>query len=88
MAADKVPTATCAETTVPWQRFVVVVFACINVASLGVFFAVFVGVVLVPPNPRNLVFLLAVGSFALAVLVMGQFVSWSRVALRAYRGRR
>ena len=71
-----------------WRRLAVVLFACVNAASVGVFFVVFVGVVLSPPAPRNAQFLLIVGSFAFAVLVMGQFVHWSQAALRVVmRGR-
>ena len=87
IAADTRPSASSASATTRWQRFAVVLFACINVASLGVFFAVFVGIVMSPPNPRTTVFALVVGGFAFAVLVMGQFVYWSRLALRALRAR-
>ncbi|MFM2099267.1 MAG: hypothetical protein RLZZ366_806 [Pseudomonadota bacterium] len=71
-----------------WHNMALVVFACINVASIGIFFAVFVGVVMSPPNPRNLLFLLVTGGFAFAVLVMGQFFYWSRLALRKIKERR
>lgn len=87
MAADTVPAATGADAKTAYQRLAVVVFACINFASLGVFFAIFVGIVMSPPNPRTTVFMLVVGGFAFAVLVMGQFVYWSRLALRALRAR-
>ena len=71
-----------------WRRWGLIVFACVNAASVGIFFVVFIGLVAFPPEPRNALFLLAVGSFALAVLVMGQFVYWSRLALRSFRERR
>lgn len=71
-----------------WRRFAVVAFACFNAASLGIFFVVFVGVVVSPPAPRDAAFLLVAGSFAFAVLVMGQFVHWSRLALRAFKDAR
>jgi nucleoside recognition membrane protein YjiH len=71
-----------------WQRAFLVVFACINLAAIGTFFAVFVGVVMAPPNPRSGIFLLVVGGFAFAVLVMGQFVYWSWLALRRFKERR
>ncbi len=63
-------------------------FACVNAASVGTFFVVFVGLIAFPPEPRSALFLLAVGSFALAVLIMGQFIYWSRLALRSFRERR
>lgn len=71
-----------------WRRVAVLVFACVNVASVGVFFVVFIGVVVSPPSPRNLTYLLVAGSLAFAVLVMGQFVHWSRLALRVIKERR
>jgi hypothetical protein len=70
------------------QRLAVLAFAFVNAASVGVFFVVFIGVVVFPPLPRDATFVLVVGSFAFAVLVMGQFVHWSRLALRALRKRR
>ena len=70
------------------QRLGVLAFALVNAASVGVFFVVFIGVVVVPPLPRDATFVLVVGSFAFAVLVMGQFVHWSRLALCALRKRR
>ena len=70
------------------QRLAVLAFAFVNAASIGVFFVVFIGVVVFPPLPRDATFVLVVGSFAFAVLVMGQFVHWSRLALRALRNRR
>ena len=71
-----------------WHRPALIAFACINAASVGTFFVVFIGLIAFPPEPRSALFLLEVGSFALAVLVMGQFVYWSRLALRALRERR
>lgn len=71
-----------------WQRLGLNLFACVNAASVGTFFVVFVGLIAFPPEPRNALFLLAVGSFALAVLIMGQFIYWSRLALRSIRERR
>jgi hypothetical protein len=70
------------------QRLGVLAFALVNAASVGVFFVVFIGVVVFAPLPRDATFVLVVGSLAFAVLVMGQFVHWSRLALRALRGRR
>ena len=87
IAADTRPSVSAAAAATRWQRFAVALFACINVASLGVFFAVFVGIVMFPPDPRTTVFGLVVGGFAFAVLVMGQFVYWSRLALRTFRAR-
>jgi hypothetical protein len=71
-----------------WHRVALILFACVNVASIGIFFAVFVGVVMSPPSPRNALFLLVIGGFALGVLVMGQFFYWSRLALRRVKERR
>jgi putative Ca2+/H+ antiporter (TMEM165/GDT1 family) len=71
-----------------WHRPALILFACVNAASIGTFFAVFVGAVLAPPHPRNAVFLLVTGGLAFAVLVMGQFVHWSQLALRRVKERR
>lgn len=87
LAADSVAMAPSVKSPTRWHRLGVAIFACINVASLGVFFAVFVGIVMSPPEPRTLVFALVVGGVAFGVLVMGQFVYWSRLALRALRSR-
>lgn len=87
MTSDAVPKALGVDATTQWHRFAVVIFACINVASLGVFFAVFVGIVMSPPNLRTTVFALVVGGFSFAVLVTGQFFYWSTLALRALRPR-
>jgi len=70
-----------------WHLPALVVFSCFNLAAVGIFFAVFVGVVLSPPEPRNAIHLLVAGSFAFAVLVLGQFVYWSRLALTEFKGR-
>ena len=71
--------------TAAWRRFGIIAFACLNAASLGVFFVVFVGVVVLPAEPRTLVYLLVAGSFAFAVLVMGRFPHWAHLALLARR---
>ena len=64
-----------------------VLFACLNVAALGIFFAVFVGVIASPPQPRNVIYLLVAGSFAFDALVLGQFLYWSRMALIELKAR-
>jgi hypothetical protein len=64
-----------------WHVPALVLFGCLNVAALGIFFAVFVGVIASPPQPRNVIHLLVAGSFAFAALVLGQFFYWSRMAL-------
>jgi hypothetical protein len=61
-----------------WHSASLILFACLNVESTGVFFVVFVGVVISPPSPRSPLFL----------LVTGQFVYWSRIALRRVKERR
>jgi hypothetical protein len=71
-----------------WHRLALICFACVNVAAIGIFFAVFVGVVMSPPNPRNLLFFLVAGGVAFAVLALGQFFYWSRLALGRLKGRR
>lgn len=71
-----------------WHRAGLVLFACIDVAAIGTFFAVFVGVVISPPTPRGGTFVLVAGGLAFAVLVMGQFFHWSRLALSALKERR
>ena len=71
-----------------WQRAAVILFACIDVAAIGTFFAVFVGVVISPPTPRGGTFVLVAGGLAFAVLVMGQFFHWSHLALSALKERR
>ena len=71
----------------PWQRAALVLFACIDVAAIGTFFAVFIVVVMSPPTPRSTAFVLVAGGFAFAVLVLGQFFHWSRLALRALKER-
>jgi len=70
-----------------WHLPALIVFSCFNLAALGIFFAVFVGVVLSPPEPRNAIHFLVAGSFAFAVLVLGQFVYWSRLVLTEFKGR-
>jgi hypothetical protein len=70
------------------ERAALIVFACLNTASIGVFFIVFVGLLFWYPEPRATVFLLTAGSMAFATLVMAQFVWWSRLALCALSERR
>jgi len=70
-----------------WHVPALVLFACLNVAALGIFFAVFVGVIASPPQPRNVIHLLVAGSFAFAALVLGQFFYWSRMALIELKAR-
>ena len=72
----------------PWQLAALVLFACIDVAAIGIFFVVFIGVVISPPAPRSTAFVLVTGGFAFAVLVLGQFFHWSRLALRVGQERR
>lgn len=76
------------DTSSRWRRFALFLFACVNVASVGVFFVVFVGVVSSPPSPRNSTYMLVAGSLAFSVLVIGQFIHWSRLALCAIKDRR
>ena len=71
-----------------WRLFGVILFACVNLAALGVFFAVFVGLLVAPADPRQSLFALVAGSLAFAVLALGQFVHWSRLALETVKGRR
>lgn len=71
-----------------WHRLALICFACVNAAAIGIFFAVFVGVVISPPTPRNLLYFLVSGGFAFAVLALGQFFYWSRLALRRMKERR
>ena len=71
-----------------WRLLGVILFACLNLAALGVFFAVFVGLLVAPPDPRHSLFALVAGSLAFAVLALGQFVHWSRIALKTVKGRR
>ena len=70
-----------------WRLLGVILFACLNLAALGVFFAVFVGLLIAPADPRHSLFALVAGSLAFAVLALGQFVHWSRVALLTVKGR-
>ena len=69
------------------RRLGLIVFACLNIASIGVFFAVFAGLVFAPADPRARLALLVAGSFAFAILAFGQFFHWSRVALRALKAK-
>ena len=64
-----------------WHVPALVFFVSLNVAALGIFFAIFLGVIASPPQPRNVIHLLVAGSFAFAALVLGQFFYWSRMAL-------
>ncbi len=66
----------------------VILFACLNLASLGLFFAIFVGLIFAPSDPRRHLFALVAGSFAFAALALGQFVHWSRFALKVLKARR
>ena len=79
------PTSTSSKTL---HHVALIVFACLNIASIGIFFAVFAGLVFAPPDPRARLLLLVAGSFAFAILAFGQFFHWSRLALRALRERR
>ena len=70
-----------------WRLLGVILFACLNLAALGVFFAGLVGLLVAPPDPRQSLFALIAGSLAFAMLSLGQFVHWSRLALKTLRGR-
>lgn len=63
------------------------IFACVNAAATGVFFTVFAGLVYSPPSPRNALHSLLIGVLAFAVLILGQFIHWSRLALFAIKER-
>ena len=70
-----------------WRLLGVILFACLNLAALGVFFAGLVGLLVAPADPRQSLFALVAGSLAFAVLALGQFVHWSRLALKTVKGR-
>ena len=68
-----------------WRLLGVILFACLNLAALAVFFAGLVGLLLAAPDPRQSLFALVAGSLAFAILALGQFVHWSRVALKTLK---
>lgn len=68
------------------ERAALIVFACVSAAATGVFFTVSAGIILSSPSPLNALYSLEVGTLAFAVLVLGQLVHWSRLALCAIRG--
>jgi hypothetical protein len=70
-----------------WLRLSLIAFACVDVAAIGIFFAVFIGVVISPPIPRSALCVAAAGGFAFAVLAMSQFAYWSWLLLRKIKGR-
>jgi cell shape-determining protein MreD len=69
-----------------WLRLSLIAFACVYGVAIGIFFAVFIGVV-ISPIPRSALCMAAAGGFAFAVLAMSQFAYWSWLLLRTIKGR-